>query len=34
MSCKQCAKQYTCNKKECKEVKWSETKNYGEVKKK
>ena len=31
MSCKQCSKQYTCNKKECKEVKWSNTKNYGIV---
>lgn len=33
MNCKQCAKQYTCNKKECKPVKWSSTKWYGEVKK-
>lgn len=30
--CKNCCKQMTCNRKECKQVKWSESKNYGEVK--
>lgn len=28
-NCKNCCKQMTCNRKECKQVKWSETKNYG-----
>lgn len=32
-NCQNCCKQYICNRKECKQVKWSETKNYGEVKK-
>ncbi len=27
--CRNCCKQYYCNRKECKQVKWSETKNYG-----
>ncbi len=29
MTCKQCSKQYTCNKEKCKPVKWSETNGYG-----
>lgn len=33
MKCKNCAKQYFCNKKECKPIWWHNTKNYGEVKK-
>jgi hypothetical protein len=31
MKCQNCCKQMTCNRKECKQIKWSETKNYGEV---
>ena len=31
MNCQICAKQYFCNKKECKPIKWSETKDCGEV---
>ena len=30
--CRICAKQYLCNKKECKQIKFTELKNYGEVK--
>ena len=30
--CQNYCKQMTCNRKECKQVKWSETKSYGEVK--
>jgi len=30
--CRICTKQYLCNKKECKQIKFSETKNLGEVK--
>ena len=30
--CRICAKQWLCNKKECKQIKFSETKNLGEVK--
>lgn len=34
MNCKQCSKQYMCNKEKCTGlIKWSETKGYGEVKK-
>ena len=33
MNCRICAKQYLCNKKECKLIKFSQTKDYGEVKK-
>ena len=32
MNCKNCAKEMTCNKKECKFKSWINTKNYGEVK--
>jgi len=32
MNCKQCSKQYTCNKEKCEPVEWHKTKNYGEVK--
>ena len=31
MKCQNCARQYFCNKKECKFKSWIETKNYGEV---
>lgn len=31
MNCKNCAKQFLCNKKECKFLSWIYTKNYGEV---
>ena len=30
--CRICIKQFLCNKKECKQIKFSETKNYEEVK--
>lgn len=30
--CRICIKQFLCNKKECKQIKFSEIKNYGEVK--
>ena len=31
MNCRICAKQYLCNKKECNPIKFSQTKDYGEV---
>ena len=31
MKCKNCAKQFLCNKKECKFLSWIYTKSYGEV---
>lgn len=34
MNCKICAKQYLCNKKQCKPIKFSQIKDYGEVRKK
>ena len=30
--CRICIKQFLCNKKKCKQIKFSETKNLGEVK--
>lgn len=30
--CRICAKQYFCKGENCKQIKFSETKNYGEVK--
>lgn len=31
--CKNCAKQYFCNKEKCNFKSWIQTKNYGEVRK-
>lgn len=30
--CQNCARQYFCERKDCKFVSWKNTKNYGEVK--
>lgn len=32
--CKQCAKQFLCNKEKCKPVLWHNTKNFGEIERK
>lgn len=31
MNCKNCSKEMTCNKEQCKFKAWKDTKNYGEV---
>jgi len=33
-NCKQCSKQYTCNKEKCEPVWWHDTKNFGEIERK
>ena len=33
MNCKNCARQYLCNKKECKYIPYSKIKDYGEIRK-
>ena len=34
MNCRICAKQYLCKRQECKPIKYSEVKDYGEVRRK